>query len=80
MGHSGKGSAISPEGLQGEERGVSLCALRLPMSNKLACFLFFFEEFFESLLKVYASQNHMKITGKRSVLFQTILLLKSTKS
>lgn len=34
---------------------------------------------FKYLLKMYASQNHMKITGKRSVLFQTILLLKSTK-
>lgn len=37
----GKQSAISPEGWQVEERGLSLCALCLPISNNLAYFLFF---------------------------------------
>ncbi|MFH6963716.1 hypothetical protein ACHRVK_15580 [Flavobacterium plurextorum] len=70
MGHSGKGSAISPEGLQGEERGVSLCALRLPMSNKLACFLFFFEEVFKSFESVHFLKPNEKIIKEEVYFFK----------
>ncbi|OXG01701.1 hypothetical protein B0A64_18970 [Flavobacterium araucananum] len=47
IGRLGIGSAISPEGVT--RRGTRFVIMRtfLPMPNKLACFLFFFEEFFK---------------------------------